>query len=79
MTATRLRYFMEQMRSTVPDGFHPACRATIHERLLEMRQAADNGDTYTVARLAKRIEAVIEQELEWERQNAERKTLTPKT
>ena len=71
MTAApiELRDFVEQMRSTIPDGFHPACRASIHERLQEMRWAAEEGDTATVARRAKHIEAKIEQELQWEREN----------
>jgi hypothetical protein len=37
-----------------------------------MRWAADEGDTATVARRAKHIEAKIEQELQWERENSAR-------
>jgi hypothetical protein len=72
MTADTLRYFVEQLRSTIPDGLHPACQTTIHERMQEMRRAAENGDTATITMLAKRIEAVIEQELQWERENSAR-------
>jgi hypothetical protein len=74
MTATpiELRYFVEQMRSTMPDGLHPAGQATIHDLFQDMRRAADRGDAATVTTLAKRIEAVIERELQWERENNRR-------
>ena len=69
MNITQLRYFVEQMRSTIPDDLHPAGHATINGWLREMRWAAEEGDTATVARRAKHIEAKIEQELQWERKN----------
>jgi hypothetical protein len=58
----QLGYFVDQMRSTIPDDLHPSGHATIHGWLQEMRWAADEGDTATVARRAKHIEAKIERE-----------------
>jgi hypothetical protein len=72
MNITQLRYFVEQMRSTIPDDLHPAVHATIHGWRQEIRWAADEGDSATVARRAKHIEAKIEQELQWERENSAR-------
>jgi hypothetical protein len=71
MTATKIELhdYIEQLRITVP-YVHPAGLATIKEWLQEMSAAADHGDSVTVARLARCVADKIEQELEWQREDA---------
>jgi hypothetical protein len=68
-TSISLRDFVETLRATVP-YVHPAGRATIDDWLTEALDAADHGDAATVARLASFIAEKVEQELQWQADDA---------
>jgi hypothetical protein len=66
------RNFIHLFRSTIPDGLHPAAATTIRYWFGAMEYAADRNDRAKVERLARMIERKVEQELEFERENAAR-------
>ena len=69
-TQIKLRDYVETLRHTIPH-IHPAGRATVHQWLQEADGAAHNDDAAAVARFALLIASKIEQELQWQRQDAE--------
>jgi len=61
-----LRAYVEDLRASVP-YVHPAAQAIIHEWLQEMRDAADQDDAVTFARLARYVADKIKLEIEWQK------------